>query len=601
MASVTEIIESAQTYANTIAGQVEGLTNDILQLANFSVENLPTTIQAAPAYIDVVNEDYSALVGDVPVAPVLSLPTLNAPAAPTPEIDTVDNVAVPSFTAPVPDVNVPAAPTFTLPSRPGEMPAFNAPNIPTMPAFSLPAAPTLQNITLPSAPTVEFPDFIATAPSGEIAAPSSTFSWAEGAYSSALMDATKAKLLTDLENGGYGIDVNDEQQIWDRGADREEMVSQAATEEVKRDFGRMGYSLPQPWMQQAIEKAKQTGQDNQVTFSREVAVKRADLFVQNRQFTIQAATAIESLLVNFHISRMERMLNAAKYAADVVIAFYNAQLEKRRLDLQQYQTLAEVYRTRIQAQVERLNAYRAELEAARTVAEIDKAKVDNYRAQLAGVEALVAIYSTSMKAAEIQAQIEKLKQESYAEMIRGFLAEVQAKEAEFRAFVATIQGEEAKVRLYESQARAYSSVIEGIRTSVQAKGLRVTSQVEKARAQIEVFNGQNRQYETNLRYSLEAQGLSVRTYDAQVSAYRAKSDATGELARVGISNYSANVQTYLGTLRYNVDRAQYELTRITEPTKLRENILKDGLNVKVQQVQSALSAINAVASQSTSE
>jgi hypothetical protein len=601
MADVTTIIEDAQTYANQIASSVDALTDNIIGLANFSTENLPTTLQALPAYYDAITQAYGDLQGNVPVPPEVTLPTLAAPEAPSPDIDEVATISVPNFSAAVPDVSIPTAPTFTLPSRPGEMPQFNAPNIPAVPTFSLPTAPALQTITLPVAPTVEFPDFTAIAPSGEISPPSNTFSWAEDAYSSAMLDAVQAKLLADLENGGYGIDTTDEAQLWARSAEREAMANAKAEEEVKTNCGRLGFKLPPGAMQTALNRAKQATRNAEITLNRETTIKRADQFVQNRQFTIQAATAVENLLVNFHVSRMERLLNAAKYTADAAIAFYNAQLEKRRLDLTQYQTLAEVYRTRIQAQVERLNAYRAELEGVRTIAEIDRTKVENYRAQLAGVEALVGIYTTSMRAAEIQAQIEKLKQEAYAEMIRGFLAEVQAKEAEFRAYTATIQGEEAKVRVYEAQARAYSSVIEGIRTQVQALEVRTRSQVEKARADIEVFNGKNRQYETALKTSLETQGLNIRVFDSQVAAYRAKSDAAGELARVGISQYSSATQTYLGTLRYNVDRARFELERILEPTRLRENILKDGLNVKAQNLQAALSAVNAIASQSTTE
>ena len=58
-------------------------------------------------------------------------------------------------------------------------------------------------------------------------------------------------------------------------------------ENVRRKFSRRGFSLPPVALLSLTESAIQNSQNASNALSREIALKRGDLYVQNRQFAIQ--------------------------------------------------------------------------------------------------------------------------------------------------------------------------------------------------------------------------------------------------------------------------------------------------------------------------
>ena len=253
------------------------------------------------------------------------------------------------------------------------------------------------------------PTFASARPDLSLAPIANPFVFSETEYTDTLIDNTRAKLLNDILNGGYGVETADESRLWDRARDRENSSAILAVENVRRQFSGRGFSLPPGALVSLTEAAIQNSQDASNALSREIAPKRGDLYVQNRQFAIQQSIAIMGMIQRYHGAVMGRALVAAKALADTGIAYYNAQVARLNLQLDGYKTDAQVFETQVRAAVETVNVYRAQLEAARVQGEIDKNKIEIFRSQVAGVEALIGIYKTTVEAARVKADIEKLK------------------------------------------------------------------------------------------------------------------------------------------------------------------------------------------------
>lgn len=141
-----------------------------------------------------------------------------------------------------------------------------------------------------------------------------------------ILDAVKAKLLTDLSDGGYGIEPTDEAALWQRERDRETQQALADEEEVTRQFAQGGFSMPQGAMFDALAKAQQRASDKISSVNRDIALRRSELYVQNRQFAIQQGQSVEGVLISLHRAVTEQVM--------ATTAIYNSQISKYRADIE---------------------------------------------------------------------------------------------------------------------------------------------------------------------------------------------------------------------------------------------------------------------------
>lgn len=601
MADVTEIFTQQQQYARDIGQTVSGLLSVLSYLA--SIEVTPAEVpQAQHTFYDAVNSLSTAIIGLSPTEPTIAEPAINPPTAPQISIsNVVDNITVPDFNVAPPTVNIPTTPTMVLPGAPTSAPDMNAVSIPTAPELVIPPVPALSTINLPSAPVIALPEFITTVPTASFSAPSNNFTWAEDDYSSTMLDTAKAKLLADMQNGGYGIEVTDETRLWDRMTERELAQANAETEEIERTFAMRRFPVPPGTMYQAMERARQTAQDAASTASRDIAVRRSELLVQNRQFTLEQVKQMEGMLMNYRTARLERLLNAARYSAQFAIDFFHAQRDAYVARLEGYKAEAAVFADLVRAQVEKLNIYRATLEGERLKGELDKTRLEAYRSQLAGLETQISLYRTRMQAAEVEANVGRTRVEAYRASVDAYVAQVRGKEIEFHAFEAAVRGEETKARMYESQARGYAATVEGARARAEIANLKVRAASEVARAQTDLYNADTNRFRAQLEGTIRSRELTVDLFRSKVDAYRARAGAAGEISRLGVENYRANSEDFRSTLRYNLDRAALALKVGESNRDFKVNLTKTQVDYYVNLVASALSGINAIASQSKSE
>lgn len=167
-----------------------------------------------------------------------------------------------------------------------------------------------------------------------------------------ILDAVKAKLLADIEDGGYGIEPTDEAALWQRERDREQQQADADVEEVTRQFAEGGFSMPQGAMFDAMSRAQQRASDKISTVNRDIALRRSELYVQNRQFAIQQGQSVENILITLHRAVTEQVM--------ATTAIYNSQISKYRADteagLETIRANVSIYAADVQAFNSAINA-----------------------------------------------------------------------------------------------------------------------------------------------------------------------------------------------------------------------------------------------------
>lgn len=250
----------------------------------------------------------------------------------------------------------------------------------TAPVNPPPGPPDFSFITLHDIPL----------PVDNLLAPTAVFSFAEQAYNTTLTDPLRAKLLSDLLNGSYGIDTTDEIALLNRARDREVELAMTRIDDAGRVMAARGFPLPPGEFAIAVDRAYQDMQNKVSGVNREITLDRAKRFVDARQFTIQEVRQTEAVLMNYWNSVQERSLNAARTTVEMAITLFNSILSLYRARLEASKINADVQFQLSAASVAqttaKLEAFRTQVLAfeagLRSIIEPARLLVDVYRADI---------------------------------------------------------------------------------------------------------------------------------------------------------------------------------------------------------------------------
>lgn len=147
-------------------------------------------------------------------------------------------------------------------------------------------------------------------------------------------------LVNSITNGGTGISVAVENQIWQRGRERVVADGMRAESQVMNDFASRGFSLPSGALAARLQEVRfeQLGKTQEL--SRDAAIKQADMTVENMRFAV--GMAVES--------RMKAMQAAADYIrslmsgieASAKVALLNSDVKAKMMSAN-----ADLYRARL--------------------------------------------------------------------------------------------------------------------------------------------------------------------------------------------------------------------------------------------------------------
>ena len=478
-------------------------------------------------------------------------------------------VDVPDFAETPPLIVIPETPTMTLPSEPGA-PSVNDVVVPGAIEVVLPTLPTLVNVEVPSAPTLTLPTFDATFPeTPDLLLRTDEFSYVEVEYDSALLDALELKLLSDVRDGGYGIEVIDEDAMWGRARDREYQAAMTEEAEIEARYAGRGYPLIPGVAVEAIMRVARATHDKLSDFNREMTITRAELFRKTREMAIEKSITLESMLNQMHGFARERALNAARITAEFAVTVFDALVRKHNAIIAAHQAQISAYSEQIQAIRVQTDIYRTQVEAALAKHQSNEQAVRLYTAQLSAVGTLVDLHRSQLEAARITSDIERTKLDMFRSKIEAFVAQVGARTAQVDLYRTAVQGELVKAQVYGQQVSAYESRVRAAEANSRLQNLNVATDIEKARLSLATYDTRISKYRADLAGETERVRALASIYGADSDVYRAL--LAGWEALFGLSEKSQ--ETFLRTIqedtRLEQSAAQLHLAELTSETEIR--------------------------------
>lgn len=210
------------------------------------------------------------------------------------------------------------------------------------------------------------------------------------AGTNALYDAVRAE----IESGDYGIDPNDEERLFERIRERESREIASAFEGATALYSSGGFTMPTGAAVAAREKILAESRDRIVSAEREMALKRADLYLEAKKIAQSNGLQIEQQTMSFHNSFYDRALKRVvdSIASTVAVASYN--LERGKMFLQKYVAFASAFESQVKASTAVVNMYESQVKAEEAKASFNKALVDEF---VSKNKAVVDTYAESVK------------------------------------------------------------------------------------------------------------------------------------------------------------------------------------------------------------
>lgn len=516
-------------------------------------------------------------------APSFTPPVLQMPAGP-PDIS-IDDLLVDLDIPEMEDLpDMPAAPLISIPAAPSmaTVPVPDRPtvdthvDIPDAPAIVMPAMEALEQITIPEFEFPDLPTFDAAPPSPSgITVPNVFVNWVEPAYESEIYDDLLAK-VKGMMAGGTGLPLPIEQALFARARDREGVETLRAVQTAVDTWAARGFSMPPGMLVKATDVAREQERLKAAELNRDIMVEAAKWEIENIRFAVEQGMALEQLTANLYDNMARRLFEVARFQAEAEINVFNAQISLFNAQNSAFETLAQVYRTKLDGALAKLTAYKTAIDGQVALGQINQQRVEVFKAKLDAVQANVEVYKAMMQGASVRADTIKNVFDAYRADVQAFAEQIGAEKVKFDAYESQVKAESAKAGVFDSQARAYASTIQAISSKADVKVKAAQVKMDAAKTKVTKFTADVDAYRAQLDASLREVQYSTQVFGAQVDAWRAK-------ASVAVSEAEVTSKFADMTTRTNIAYAEMQ---ISEYTAKMQNA--------IQQAQIALEAAKAM-------
>lgn len=594
---VSDRFTQAKTYADDAWAITETFISDISSVMTGSETEFDYT---APTY----NEETVELTTDIeskrPTAPTESSLTWNSGDTPTlgtlRDIPAVYTPSFPTLTSDAPSINFPDTPTVTDPTDPGDIPSMDDVDFPAEPSYTLPTLGSLQEITLPSNPILDIPEFSDSAPTADLVPPENMFAYYEAAYQSDVLDAVRNALIEEIRQGGTGLPAEIEEMLWDRLRSRQDAINERSYNEAEKYFSSRGWSIPPGALAARLTEARVEIARAEALLSNEIAIKQAELMLDNKYKSISAGLQLETVLTQLTNSVAQRALEAAKATNDAAQDVYKSKILYYNARLDAYKTAASVYESRLRGSLATLEVYKAQLEGVKLISEINKDTIEIYKARLSAVAMQIDVYSKTVDAASTKLSAEKVKIDAYRAKIDAYVAKINGNTSRYNLYQAQIAGEEAKVKLYAEQVKAYATEVEARKAEGEARNAQIGYTLAANDGDIKAFAAKVDEFKVIVGKEQARIDSIVRVYGSKVAMY----EADTKVAAVDLDAQSNQIKMRIAQATQEVElllkSAEVGLQNAARYHTLQVEALKTGASVAAQVTASAMSSVHAQAS-----
>lgn len=473
-----------------------------------------------------------------------------------------------------PDILLPTAPVMATLTAPTAPTVSMDVTIPTAPDLNMPEMDALEALNIPDFTFPDLPDFDGVAPTIDFVAPTPSLAWVEPVYASENLTLLTTEIRRMLD-GGTGLPAPIEQALFGRARDRQAQEASRAVQDVADTYAARGFSMPPGMLAKSVEAVREKEGLEAAQLNRDILAEAAKWEIENLRFAVGQGMALEQLTANMFENMAKRGFEAAKFVAEAQISLFNAHIGLFNAQNQAFQTLATVYRTKLDGALAKLQAYKTAIEAEAAKGQINQQRVEVYKARMQAVLSSVEIFKATMQGAQLQAEIIKTQFDAYRSQVQAFAEEVGAEKAKFEAVESQVKGETAKATMFEAQARGYAAAvnamsakaeigakgaslgIEAIRAAIQGTMADVEAQKVQAdiaigqlRANADAFRAEVEGYaagerasaswaEVNSRYADFASRTAIAYGQAQMSAYGTKTTAAIEASKISLEKAKA--------------------------------------------------------------
>jgi hypothetical protein len=565
---------------------------------------------ASGAVIDAPNVSFPSEPGgpsltgmpSAPAVPGLEFRAPSAPVAPTLAATDVADVEVPQFAIAAPSLVFPTFDDIVFPAAPGDAPLIEDVAMPADPDVVLPDVPTLSDVDIPAMPDLIVPQFEGVRPVlPAMDTPGQVFFYQEGEFSSPLWEALRDQLADDLRNGGdvgtiAGMANLNAQAVAAIVEDRERKK-----EEVRDTFAAMGHAKLHGPALAAIQRIERDADRDIQNLQWQLTSRRAELTVQNRQFTVQQAlAAVTGVCLEVWNQSNGRALEAAKATVAAAYQDVDARVSLFNCTVSAYQVEAAVMEARIRAALAGLEKAKLELEAAKVRGELNQQRVQTYVAQIQAVAQIVEVFKARLQGAATKAEVQKAKLQAYESSVQAYASRVNATTAQYNAKVSQITGEKAKAEVYESQVRGYQARVDAAKTQAEIGSVRAGIVAEANKSAVALYQADTDAYRANWQGILGQIDAAVKNTANLVQVYDAQVRGTTSDNDIKLRRFLADLQAWTSRLQASVQAADLSLRWGESKARLNEAAQQATAQVLGQLAASAMGQIHGSAALSDS-
>lgn len=510
-------------------------------------------------------------------------------------LDVSDLEGIPDAPVAIP-VTIPESPAMAAVSAPERPSVDTNIAIPDAPAIDVPSMDALEQIRIPEFSFPELPTFDAAPPStAALTVPNAFINWQPTQYESEMLDDLRAQVKA-MMAGGTGLPPAVEDALFSRARERDSAETTRAVQEATDTWAARGFSMPPGMLAKQVDVIREQGRLRAAEMNRDIMTQAAQWEIENLRFAVQQGMALEQLTQNLFENLAKRLFEAARFQAEAEISVFNAQVGLFNAQNAAFQTLAGVYRTKLDGALAKLTAYKTAVEGQVALGQINQQRVEVFKARLAAVQSSVELYKATMQGASVRAETIKNQFDAYRADVQAFAERIGAEKVKFDAYEARIKGESAKVGMMEAQARAYASTVQAVANKAEVKVKAAQIKLEAARAKVSAFLGNVDAYKARTSAELANVQAATSRFQGQVEAWRA--DAGARAANAELKSRFADMTSRTGIAYSEMQITQYQakMQRAVQEAQLSLEAAKSLGQYTAQLAAGAMSAAHVSAS-----
>lgn len=459
--------------------------------------------------------------------------------------------------------------TATPPDGP---PALDPVVVPDAPVITLPDFPELLTIDLPDPPSITLPTFQGVRPNLALNAPPNNFGFDPQPYSSALVTQIKSKLQI-MINGAPGLPAAAASQMRDRAYVAVDVQAERAEQEAIEDFASRGWPAPDGNLAQQLIDVRQNNQNQRNSLGRDIYLKDVDVAIEDYRFAVAQGIALEGSLMQTFVAIQGQQLEASKFAMQITIEVFNAQVALANLELEAYKTDAQVFRDLIQAELAKIELYKAQLEGQRLRGELNVQQVQIYSERVKSLLALVEIYKAQVEGAKAKADVNLSRTQAFVAQVSAYSERVKAFEVEWEAFGKQLEADVTAYKRYELATEVFgsrvkiwgdtnSNMIEQKRLKISEKELDISAYRARLDRVNTVVSAESARFDALVRFF----GARIQKYATDGQIESVVSDANGRIMTIALQQETERTQVALKNAELRIQQAE-EVAKIIVSAK----------------------------------